>query len=173
MSDYTKTFKAACVQAEPVLLDLDASIDKTIALIGQAAGNGAQLIAFPETWLPGYPWWIWLDSPAWGMQFVARYHDNSLDAAARPQFDRITAAAAEHGIAVVLGYSERVGGSLYMGQALIARPRRDRAAHPPQAQAHPRRAHGVRRGRRLRPRGARHRARPARRACAAGSTCSR
>jgi aliphatic nitrilase len=70
-------FKAAVVQAAPVFLDLDATVDKTIDLMKQAAAGGAQLIAFPETWLPGYPWWIWLGAPAWGMQFVGRYFDNS------------------------------------------------------------------------------------------------
>jgi nitrilase len=70
--------RVAAVQAAPVFLDLDGTIDKTIDLMAQAAAQGVQLIAFPETWVPGYPWWIWLDSPAWGMQFVQRYHDNSL-----------------------------------------------------------------------------------------------
>ena len=70
--------RVAAVQAAPVFLDLDGTLDKTVDLIAQAAGQGVQLLAFPETWAPGYPWWIWLDSPAWGMQFVQRYHDNAL-----------------------------------------------------------------------------------------------
>jgi nitrilase len=71
-------FKAAAVQAAPVFLDLDKTVDKSIALIKEAAANGASLIAFPETFIPGYPFFIWLDSPVWGMQFIQRYHDNSL-----------------------------------------------------------------------------------------------
>jgi nitrilase len=111
-------FRAAAVQAAPVFLDLDASIDKAIALIADAAAAGAQLIAFPETWLPGYPWFIWLDSPAWGMQFIQRYHDNSL-VYGTPQADRIAQAAKANRIMVVMGHSERRDGSLYMGQWII------------------------------------------------------
>ncbi len=110
--------RAAAVQAEPVWLDADATTDKVAALVEEAAANGADLVAFPETFIPGYPWWIWLGSPAWGMQFVARYHANSptRDGA---HLDAVRKAAADHGIHVVLGYSERAGGSLYMGQAVI------------------------------------------------------
>ncbi len=111
-------YRVAAVQAAPVFLDLEASIDKAIGLIAEAARNGARLVAFPETWLPGYPWFIWLDSPAWGMQFIQRYHDNSL-VYGTPSADRIARAAAEHRITVVMGHSEKSGGSLYMGQWLI------------------------------------------------------
>ena len=111
-------FRAAAVQAAPVFLDLDASIDKATALIAEAAAGGAQLVAFPETWLPGYPWFIWLDSPAWGMQFIQRYHDNSL-VYGTPPADRIAQAAKANRIMVVMGHSERRDGSLYMGQWII------------------------------------------------------
>ena len=110
--------RVAAVQAAPVFLDLDGTIDKTITLMQQAAGQGCKLIAFPETWIPGYPWWIWLNSPAMGMGYVQRYHDNSL-VVGSPEFLRIAQAAKEFGIWVGLGYSERSGGSLYIAQALI------------------------------------------------------
>ncbi|WP_211878063.1 carbon-nitrogen hydrolase family protein [Pseudarthrobacter albicanus] len=119
MVDYTKTFTAAAVQAEPVWLDLDGGVEKTIALACEASGNGASIVAFPETWIPGYPWWIWLDSVAWQSQFVVRYAQNSLELDSS-QFERIRQTAADLGIAIALGYSDRVGGSLYMGQALIS-----------------------------------------------------
>jgi len=118
MSTTHPSYRAAAVQAAPAFLDLDAGIDKAIALIAEAAANGAQVIAFPETFLPGYPWFIWLDSPAWGMQFIQRYHDNSL-VAGSPEAERISRAAKEHSIMVVMGHSERHQGSLYMGQWII------------------------------------------------------
>lgn len=111
-------YKVAVVQAAPVYHDLAGTIDKTVGLIEEAASKGAALIAFPETWLPGYPWWIWLDSPAWGMQFVQTYHENSLILDS-PDYKILQDAARKNNIHVALGYSERGAGSLYMGQSLI------------------------------------------------------
>ncbi len=113
-------YKVAVVQAAPAWLDLDASIDKTIALIEEAAARGARLIAFPEAFIPGYPWYIWLDSPAWaiGRGFVQRYFDNSLTYDS-PQAERLRLAVRKAGITAVLGLSERDGGSLYLAQWLV------------------------------------------------------
>ena len=108
-------FIAAAVQAEPCWLDVAAGVDKAVALIEQAASNGAALLAFPETWIPGYPHFLWLDSQAWGMQFVQRYHQSSI-AIGDASFSRIAKAAADNAITVVLGVSERDFGSLYMAQ---------------------------------------------------------
>ncbi|WP_423459688.1 carbon-nitrogen hydrolase family protein [Ottowia sp. VDI28] len=110
--------RVAAVQAAPAFLDLDASIDKTISIMEDAAKKGVQFVAFPETWIPGYPWWIWVSAPALGMQFVQRYFDNSLSLDSA-EFLKLRDAAKRLGIWLALGYSERSGGSLYMGQALI------------------------------------------------------
>ena len=113
-------YKVACVQAAPRWLDLDGSVDKAIALIEEAAANGARLIAFPETFIPGYPWYIWMGSPAWtvGRGFVQRYFDNSLSYAS-PQAERLRVAVQRAGITAVVGLSERDGGSLYIAQWII------------------------------------------------------
>ena len=118
MTKQNPKFRAAAVQAAPVFLDLETTVDKAIGLIEQAAQNGAELIAFPETFIPGYPWYIWLDSVAWQMQFAQRYFDNSLEYGS-PQAERLARAARDNKIMVALGHSERDGGSLYMGQWII------------------------------------------------------
>src|SRR6476661_10874274 len=110
-------YKVAAVQAAPGFLDLDASVDKAVWLISEAGAAGAKLIAFPETWIPGYPFWIWLGSPAWAIMrgFVSSYFDNSL-AYDSPQAERLREAAKRNSIFVVMGLSERAGGSLYIAQ---------------------------------------------------------
>ena len=50
-----RKFKVACVQATPVIFDLEKSVEKTIALTADAAGSGCKLVVFPETFIPGYP----------------------------------------------------------------------------------------------------------------------
>ncbi|PHM54356.1 carbon-nitrogen hydrolase family protein [Xenorhabdus sp. KK7.4] len=112
------TFRVAAVQAAPIFLDLEATLAKTISLIELAASHGAKLIAFPETWIPGYPWFIWLDSPLWSMKFIQKYHHNSLTIN-NQQYKRIEKAAADNNIMVILGFSEKDHGSLYISQAII------------------------------------------------------
>ena len=148
-------YKVAAVQAAPAFLDLDGSVEKAVRFIDEAGAAGARLIAFPETWIPGYPWWIWLGAPAWAIMrgFVSRYFDNSLSYDS-PQAEKLRAAAHRNKMVVVLGLSERDGGSLYIA-AMDNRPRRRNHRHAPQAQADARGAHCLRRGRRVTPRGAR------------------
>lgn len=113
-----KPIKAAAVQAAPVFLNLDASIAKAEKIVAEAASNGAKLVAFPETWLPGYPWFIWLGAPAEGMQFIPPYHENSMELHS-PEMKRLQKIAAKYEVTLVMGYSERDGGSRYMSQVII------------------------------------------------------
>jgi nitrilase len=53
------SLRVAVTQAEPCWLDLQAAVKKTCYLISVAAANKAQLVTFPELWIPGYPAWIW------------------------------------------------------------------------------------------------------------------
>ena len=113
-----QVFKAAALQAAPVFMDLQASVDKAISFIEEAGRQDVKLLAFPETWLPGYPWFLWLGPPAWGLQFVPEYHANCMRSDG-PEMDRIRAACKANDVIVALGYSEIDGGSLYMAQSLI------------------------------------------------------
>lgn len=118
MSNTPLVVRVAVVQAAPVHMNLDASIDKAVRLAEQARDQGCHLIAFGEAWLPGYPYHIWLGPPIWGLQFIKAYHDNCVDLEG-PQFARLLAAARQIGIMIVMGYSEKAGGTLYLGQCLI------------------------------------------------------
>ncbi len=118
MTDYTKQFRAAAVQAESVWGDVEGGVDKLIDYATQAKDNGAEVVAFPETWIPGYPWFLWLDSVAWQSQYLVQYSTNSIEVG-DDQWQRIEAAARDLGITIGFGFSERDGGSLYMAQAVI------------------------------------------------------
>jgi hypothetical protein len=59
-----KKVTAAAVQATPVLLDREATVDKSCVLIKEAGTNGAGLVVFPETFIPTYPDWVWR-APVW------------------------------------------------------------------------------------------------------------
>lgn len=51
-----KQIRVAAIQAEPVWNDLQGGVDKAIAYIQEAASNGANVLGFPEVFIPGYPW---------------------------------------------------------------------------------------------------------------------
>lgn len=98
--------RVAAVQAAPVFLNLDATTDKACALIAQAAGNGAELVAFPEVFLPGYPYWNWLLNPIEGSAWFERLWHASVDLNG-PQVERICKTARENNCIVVIGVNER------------------------------------------------------------------
>ncbi len=56
-------YKVAAAHVAPVFLDTDRSIDKACSVIQEAADNGARLIAFPESFVPGFPIWAALEAP--------------------------------------------------------------------------------------------------------------
>jgi nitrilase len=121
--------RVAAVQAAPVFLDLRESVDKAIALVRAAAGRGARLVAFGETWLPGYPAWLDLcpgaaawDSPG-ARAIHARLRANSL-VIPGPETERLGRAARRHGVVLVIGAHERVEagaghGTLYANQLIF------------------------------------------------------
>jgi len=114
----TENVRVAAVQAAPISYNLDAGIDKAIGLARDARDKGCDLVVFGESWLPGYPFHIWLGPPAWSMQFVKTYFENSLELGSS-QFHRLAEAARSLGIHIAMGFSERDAGSLYLGQCII------------------------------------------------------
>src|SRR6185503_11786138 len=105
--------KVAAVQAAPVYLDLARSVEKAIRLISGAASQGAELIVFPETWLPGYPAWLdccrdvalWDHPPV--KRVFARLMENSV-VVPGPVTEALAAAAREHHVVLNISVHERV-----------------------------------------------------------------
>lgn len=120
MSDTYPNFKAAAVMASSVFLDREATTEKACRLIKEAAANGAELIAFPEAFLPGYPYWIWLGTPTWGAQFFTELFKNSVEIGSQTT-DELCAAARAANAHVVMGINERDGGTLYNTLLYISR----------------------------------------------------
>ncbi|MEV0686931.1 nitrilase-related carbon-nitrogen hydrolase [Nocardia sp. NPDC050378] len=114
----TSRVRVAAVQAEPRWLDVSAGVDQVITLIEAASEQGARLVAFPETFIPGFPWWMWLRAVEWDGDILARYHANSMTVDG-PELRAIRYAARRRGIHVGLGFSERAGNRVFMSQALI------------------------------------------------------
>jgi nitrilase len=98
----------AAVQAAPVLCDTEATIERCVALLAEAAEAGAQLVVFPESFVPGYPDWVWRTRP-WS-EDAAALHARLLDQAVvvgSPALDPVRDAARRAGAHVVLGVTER------------------------------------------------------------------
>lgn len=106
------------MQAEPAWNNLQASVDKTISLIQDAGKKGANVLGFPEAFIPGYPTCIWHCSPLGNAQFIHEYVNNSLFKES-PEMEKIKDAVKAAGLYVVLGYSERDGGSIYIAQVCL------------------------------------------------------
>ena len=112
--------KIAISQKPPALLDLEASLSKAVDTIREVAQEGAQLVVFPEAFLPGYPTWIWRLKPGGDMALGNRIHsqlrNNAVDIK-NGGLEAICSAAAEHNIVVVIGMNEI--DSAYSGSTLF------------------------------------------------------
>ena len=101
--------KVAVCQKPPVLLDLNATMVRALEILDEAVSEGAQLIVFPEAYLPGYPTWIWRLRPGGDMTLGGTLHTelrkNSVDIAAGG-LKPLTEAAQKHGVVVVMGLNE-------------------------------------------------------------------
>lgn len=113
----------AIIQESPVFFDLEASTAKAIALTEKAARNGAQVVTFGETWLPGYPAWLdycsdaalWDHAPS--KELFARLRQNSVVVPGK-QTQLLAQLAGDHKLTLVINVNERVetgpgNGTLY------------------------------------------------------------
>ena len=125
MRDVKNTCKIALVQAEPVLFDKDASLEKALKYIEEAAGNNAELIVFPELFIPGYP--IGMNfgfsmgkRTEAGREDWMRYYNASLIAGG-PEFETMAQAAIKAKAYISMGFSERdaVKGTLYNSNVIF------------------------------------------------------
>ena len=121
----SRTIRVAAVQAAPALLDLEASLDRLEQWARRAAGEGARIAAFGETWLTGYP--AWLDeSPGaalWGNAGAKAVWERLVTNAVEvggPATRRLGALAKELSLALVVGVHERAGRTLYNAQLYFA-----------------------------------------------------
>ncbi|WP_345977389.1 carbon-nitrogen hydrolase family protein [Sulfurimonas sp. HSL3-7] len=110
-------FKMAVVQATPVFMDRDASVEKACGLIAEAGKAGAKLVVFPEAFIPGYPDWIWQVPPG-QMRLNQSLYAKLLEASVSVPSDateRLGEAAKEAGVYLSIGINERSssGGSVY------------------------------------------------------------
>lgn len=99
-------FKAATVQTSPVFLNVAKTIDKAIQFMEEAHKNGAQLIAFPEVFVAGYPYWNWVMTPVQGSQWYEKLYKCSVKTDDADLL-RLYQAAKENKMHVVIGINER------------------------------------------------------------------
>jgi nitrilase len=108
--------RVACAQIEPVVFDREATLDKLESVAADVAAKGAQLVLFPETFVPVYPSSRWAHALAvsgeGGKELWARLARASVTVPSAAT-DRIGAIAREHSLVLAVGVNELDGGTLY------------------------------------------------------------
>jgi nitrilase len=118
-----ETVRVAAIQATPVVLDADATIDKAIGLLEDAAETGAQLAVLPECFISLYPNWGWMaaacaDRGAFD-ELYARMWEESVEVPG-PRIDRLVETCRRTGIHCVVGVNEReTGGSFTLYNSVV------------------------------------------------------
>ncbi len=112
------SLKVAAVQIAPDLATPGGTLVKVLAAIAEAAGKGAELVVFPETFIPWYPYFSFVHSPVLTGAEHLRLYDNAV-VVPGPVTEAVAAAAKRHAIVVALGVNERDHGSLYNAQLIF------------------------------------------------------
>jgi nitrilase len=114
--------RAACVQAEPVVFDRAGTLEKLSRLAREAAGEGAEIVLFPETFVPVYPsnrWARHLAHGSDGTKIFARLLEQSVEVPG-PHAAQLAGVARELGIWLAVGINERERGTIYNSLLLYA-----------------------------------------------------
>jgi len=115
-----RAVKAAAVQLSPVLYSRDGTVEKIVWKIQELGQQGVQFATFPETVIPYYPYFSFVQAP---YQIIAgQEHLKLLDQAVTvpsPATDAISDACRQAGVVVSIGVNERDGGTLYNTQLLF------------------------------------------------------
>ena len=125
--------RIALTQAPPVFLNLEATVDRAGNLVREASDGRADLVVFPETWLPGYPVWLdeapgaalWDHGPAKALFRHLRSQCPRLDG---PEVHRLKEIAASTGCFIVMGLHEKDAGTIYNSLLFIS-PRGAQVLH--------------------------------------------
>src|SRR5689334_22974221 len=124
-------FKLAAIQAAPVYFDREASTEKACQLIKEAGAMGATIAAFGETWLPGYPFFIFAELQDLTWKAFAEYIASAVEIPSVTT-DKLCAAAKAAGLDVVIGIVERdptTNGTVYCTLLFIGRDGRILGRH--------------------------------------------
>ena len=114
----TTSVRVAAVQIAPDLETAGGTLERVLAAIGDAAGKGAKLVVFPETFVPWYPSFSFVLPPVQTGGEHARLYENAV-VVPGPVTDAVASAARRHAIVVALGVNERDHGSLYNTQIIF------------------------------------------------------
>lgn len=118
MTSTKKTVRAAAVQIAPDLETADGTLAKVLQAIADAARQGAELVVFPETFVPYYPYFSFVRPPFQaGAEHLLLY--DRAPTVPGPVTEAVAGAAREHGVVVVLGVNERDHGTLYNTQLVF------------------------------------------------------
>jgi len=112
------TVRAAAVQISPVLFSRDGTTEKVLEAIATAAKEGVQLIVFPETFIPYYPYFSFVQPPVLMGKAHMQLYEEAVTVPG-PVVDAVSRAARSYGMVVVLGVNERDEGSLYNTQLIF------------------------------------------------------
>jgi aliphatic nitrilase len=111
MSTSYPRFKAAACHVSSVFLDSSATVDKAASLIREAARAGAALVAFPESFVPGFPVWAALRAPIYNHDFFRALAREALRIDGE-EMERLRSAARNAGVHVSLGFTEGTDASV-------------------------------------------------------------